>query len=182
MIVTTKTARKCLGCISPQEENKSKKIKPFRFPLYYDGIYLFFILQSWEFEGCLISKCLKNKLIFLRCSGEIWAGQALWFSWVIQISTMWSFRRAFKVEFVCRTLSKWFMSGVECFWNCSSLVFSWSDSTIWPQGVLVRHSRCLYKAIGPYNVALPSDVSHARFYVSICHIFNYVDMNAIVNE
>ncbi|XP_072556783.1 transmembrane protein 39A-like isoform X2 [Paramormyrops kingsleyae] len=40
----------------------------------------------------------------------------------------------------------------------------WSDSTIWPQGVLVRHSRCLYKAVGPYNVALPSDVSHARFY------------------
>lgn len=41
---------------------------------------------------------------------------------------------------------------------------TWSDSTIWPQGVLVRHSRCLYKAVGPYNVALPSDVSHARFY------------------
>ncbi|XP_056120796.1 transmembrane protein 39A [Rhinichthys klamathensis goyatoka] len=40
----------------------------------------------------------------------------------------------------------------------------WSDSTIWPQGVLVRHSRCLYKAVGPCNVALPSDVSHARFY------------------
>ncbi|XP_018603553.1 transmembrane protein 39A isoform X3 [Scleropages formosus] len=40
----------------------------------------------------------------------------------------------------------------------------WSDNTIWPQGVLVRHSRCLYKAVGPYNVALPSDVSHARFY------------------
>uniref|UniRef100_A0A8C6TBH6 Transmembrane protein 39A n=1 Tax=Neogobius melanostomus TaxID=47308 RepID=A0A8C6TBH6_9GOBI len=40
----------------------------------------------------------------------------------------------------------------------------WSDSTIWPQGVLVRHSRSLYKAVGPYNVALPSDVSHARFY------------------
>ncbi|KAG7234644.1 hypothetical protein INR49_004169 [Caranx melampygus] len=33
----------------------------------------------------------------------------------------------------------------------------WSESTIWPQGVLVRHSRCLYKAVGPYNVALPSD-------------------------
>uniref|UniRef100_A0A8D0HM70 Transmembrane protein 39A n=1 Tax=Sphenodon punctatus TaxID=8508 RepID=A0A8D0HM70_SPHPU len=41
---------------------------------------------------------------------------------------------------------------------------SWSESTIWPQGVLVRHSRCLYKAVGPYNVAVPSDVSHARFY------------------
>ncbi|XP_023690466.1 transmembrane protein 39A-like [Paramormyrops kingsleyae] len=40
----------------------------------------------------------------------------------------------------------------------------WSDATIWPQGVLVRHSRSLYKAMGPYNVALPSDVSHARFY------------------
>lgn len=40
----------------------------------------------------------------------------------------------------------------------------WSDSTIWPQGVLVRHSRSLYKALGPYNVALPSDVSHTRFY------------------
>ncbi|XP_062384012.1 transmembrane protein 39A [Sardina pilchardus] len=40
----------------------------------------------------------------------------------------------------------------------------WSQSTIWPQGVLVRHSRCVYKAVGPYNVAFPSDVSHARFY------------------
>ncbi|XP_068926077.1 transmembrane protein 39A isoform X2 [Petaurus breviceps papuanus] len=40
----------------------------------------------------------------------------------------------------------------------------WSESTIWPQGVLVRHSRCLYRAVGPYNVAVPSDVSHARFY------------------
>nr|XP_033799050.1 transmembrane protein 39A isoform X4 [Geotrypetes seraphini] len=40
----------------------------------------------------------------------------------------------------------------------------WSENTIWPQGVLVRQSRCLYKAVGPYNVAVPSDVSHARFY------------------
>ncbi|XP_051558033.1 transmembrane protein 39A isoform X1 [Myxocyprinus asiaticus] len=46
----------------------------------------------------------------------------------------------------------------------NALQHIWSDSTIWPQGVLVRHSRCLYKAVGPYNVALPSDVSHARFY------------------
>lgn len=28
----------------------------------------------------------------------------------------------------------------------------------------MRRSRCLYKAVGPYNVAVPSDVSHARFY------------------
>ncbi|XP_063812825.1 transmembrane protein 39A isoform X2 [Pseudophryne corroboree] len=40
----------------------------------------------------------------------------------------------------------------------------WSDGTVWPQGVLVRHNRSLYKAMGPYNVAVPSDVSHARFY------------------
>ncbi|XP_015219648.1 transmembrane protein 39A isoform X2 [Lepisosteus oculatus] len=40
----------------------------------------------------------------------------------------------------------------------------WSENTIWPQGVLVRHNRCLYKAVGPCNVAVPSDVSHARFY------------------
>ncbi|XP_077570173.1 transmembrane protein 39A [Stigmatopora nigra] len=40
----------------------------------------------------------------------------------------------------------------------------WSEQTVWPQGVLVRHSRSLYKAVGTYNVALPSDVSHARFY------------------
>ncbi|GAB5576456.1 transmembrane protein 39A [Prionailurus iriomotensis] len=33
----------------------------------------------------------------------------------------------------------------------------WSENTIWPQGVLVRHSRCLYRAMGPYNVAVPSD-------------------------
>jgi len=53
-----------------------------------------------------------------------------------------------------------------CWW-----LFRWSESTIWPQGVLVRHSRCLYRAVGPYNVALPSDVSHARFYVSIFFYF-----------
>lgn len=51
----------------------------------------------------------------------------------------------------------------------------WSESTIWPQGVLVRHSRCLYKAVGPYNVALPSDVSHARFYVSIFSFIHCCD-------
>ncbi|NXH16391.1 TM39A protein, partial [Bucco capensis] len=43
----------------------------------------------------------------------------------------------------------------------------WSEHTIWPQGVLVRRSRCLYKAVGPYNVAVPSDVSHARFYAKL---------------
>lgn len=37
---------------------------------------------------------------------------------------------------------------------------------MWPQGVLVKHSKNVYKAMGHYNVAVPSDVSHYRFYVS----------------
>lgn len=66
-----------------------------------------------------------------------------------------------------KVLCKWFV------YNCAGvMVCRWSESTIWPQGVLVRHSRCLYKAVGPYNVALPSDVSHARFYVSICTFYH----------
>lgn len=38
---------------------------------------------------------------------------------------------------------------------------------MWPQGVLVKHNKNVYKAMGNYNVAVPSDVSHYRFYVSI---------------
>ena len=79
----------------------------------------------------------------------------------------------FVPTFLFLTLSgvyKWLLSGFVC--NAGVDVFyRWSESTIWPQGVLVRHSRSLYKAIGPYNVALPSDVSHARFYVSICTLY-----------
>ncbi|XP_022082090.1 transmembrane protein 39A-like [Acanthaster planci] len=40
----------------------------------------------------------------------------------------------------------------------------WSDATVWPQGVLVRYNKGLYKAMGQQNVALPSDGSYARFY------------------
>lgn len=38
---------------------------------------------------------------------------------------------------------------------------------MWPQGVLVKHNKNVYKAMGHYNVAVPSDVSHYRFYVSL---------------
>lgn len=38
---------------------------------------------------------------------------------------------------------------------------------MWPQGVLVKHSKNVYKAVGHYNVAVPSDVSHFRFHVSL---------------
>lgn len=40
----------------------------------------------------------------------------------------------------------------------------WSETTVWPQGVLVRYNKALYKATGVQNVALPSDSSYARFY------------------
>lgn len=44
---------------------------------------------------------------------------------------------------------------------------------MWPQGVLVKHNKNVYKAMGHYNVAVPSDVSHYRFYVRIS-IFSLV--------
>ncbi|XP_043574887.1 transmembrane protein 39B-like [Chiloscyllium plagiosum] len=44
---------------------------------------------------------------------------------------------------------------------------SWSEEYMWPQGVLVKHNKNVYKAMGNYNVAIPSDVSHFRFYVSM---------------
>lgn len=42
----------------------------------------------------------------------------------------------------------------------------WTEEFMWPQGVLVKHNKNVYKAMGHYNVAVPSDVSHYRFYVS----------------
>lgn len=41
----------------------------------------------------------------------------------------------------------------------------WTEECMWPQGVLVKHSKNVYKAVGHYNVAVPSDVSHFRFHV-----------------
>ncbi|NWR25511.1 TM39B protein, partial [Emberiza fucata] len=40
----------------------------------------------------------------------------------------------------------------------------WTEECMWPQGVLVKHSKNVYKAVGHYNVAVPSDVSHFRFH------------------
>lgn len=45
----------------------------------------------------------------------------------------------------------------------------WTEECMWPQGVLVKHSKNVYKAVGHYNVAIPSDVSHFRFHVSLLH-------------
>ncbi|XP_043938568.1 transmembrane protein 39B [Protopterus annectens] len=48
---------------------------------------------------------------------------------------------------------------------CSNVLqHSWSEECMWPQGVLVKHNKNVYKAMGHYNVAVPSDMSHYRFY------------------
>ena len=39
--------------------------------------------------------------------------------------------------------------------------------TVWPRGVLVRHGKGLFKALGAHNVAVPGDSHHSRFFVSI---------------
>ena len=63
----------------------------------------------------------------------------------------------------------------ECIYNrrpaLDSVSFSasssrWSALTVWPQGVLVRHGKLLYKALGIHNVAIPGDSHHGRFFVS----------------
>ncbi|KAG7466017.1 hypothetical protein MATL_G00160350 [Megalops atlanticus] len=48
---------------------------------------------------------------------------------------------------------------------CSNVLqHIWTEEFMWPQGVLVKHNKNVYKAMGHYNVAVPSDVSHYRFY------------------
>lgn len=41
----------------------------------------------------------------------------------------------------------------------------WSESTIWNQGALVKHSKELFKAEGISNAAEPGHSAHSRFYV-----------------
>ena len=48
----------------------------------------------------------------------------------------------------------------------------WSALTVWPQGVLVRHGKLLYRALGIHNVAIPGDSHHGRFFVSIIADFS----------
>uniref|UniRef100_A0A3P9K1H6 Transmembrane protein 39B n=1 Tax=Oryzias latipes TaxID=8090 RepID=A0A3P9K1H6_ORYLA len=49
--------------------------------------------------------------------------------------------------------------------SCSNVLqHIWSEEYMWPQGVLVKHNKNVFKAMGHYNVAVPSDVSHYRFY------------------
>ncbi|XP_006631297.1 transmembrane protein 39B [Lepisosteus oculatus] len=48
---------------------------------------------------------------------------------------------------------------------CSNVLqHTWTEEYMWPHGVLVKHNKNVYKAMGHYNVAVPSDVSHYRFY------------------
>eukprot|EP00112_Aurelia_sp_Birch-Aquarium-sp1_P017090 Seg3936.2 transcript_id=Seg3936.2/GoldUCD/mRNA.D3Y31 product="Transmembrane protein 39A" protein_id=Seg3936.2/GoldUCD/D3Y31 len=40
----------------------------------------------------------------------------------------------------------------------------WSPLTIWPQGVIVKHSKVSYKAVGKQNTAVPGDGPQSRLY------------------
>lgn len=41
----------------------------------------------------------------------------------------------------------------------------WSPMTMWPQGVLVRHSKGIFRALGKQNASIPGDSHHSRFYL-----------------
>ena len=43
----------------------------------------------------------------------------------------------------------------------------WSELTVWPKGVNVRHVKGLFKAEGINNSAEPGNSMHSKFYVSI---------------
>lgn len=44
-------------------------------------------------------------------------------------------------------------------------IYSWSPLTIWPQGVIVKHSKASYKAVGKQNTAVPGDGPQSRLHV-----------------
>lgn len=44
---------------------------------------------------------------------------------------------------------------------------TWSKSVAWPTGSVVRYNGELYKSTGPVTLAIPGDVTHYRFYVSV---------------
>lgn len=41
---------------------------------------------------------------------------------------------------------------------------TWSPVTIWPQGVLVKHSKMTYRSVGRQNTAVPGDSPQSRLY------------------
>ncbi|KXJ22790.1 transmembrane protein 39A [Exaiptasia diaphana] len=49
-------------------------------------------------------------------------------------------------------------------WGHRDTPHIWSPLTVWPQGVLVRYNKTLYRGLGVHNVAVPSDPHHSRFF------------------
>ncbi|XP_071492031.1 transmembrane protein 39A-A-like [Diadema antillarum] len=64
----------------------------------------------------------------------------------------------------------------------------WSDTTVWPQGVLVRYNKGIYRATGQQNVAFPSDRSYARFYfmfhdpLRVLNLFVFLQLGVIATQ
>lgn len=51
------------------------------------------------------------------------------------------------------------------------VAYTWQDDVVWPQGVLVRHGREMYRAYGTSNAAEPGNTMFYRYYVSITYVF-----------
>lgn len=47
------------------------------------------------------------------------------------------------------------------------VAYTWQEDMLWPQGVLVRYGREIYRAQGECNAAEPGNISYSRFYVCI---------------
>ena len=60
--------------------------------------------------------------------------------------------------------------------------YSWSELTVWPRGVHVKHVKGLFKAEGINNTAEPGNSTHSKFYVShtrAAYSSTTVDINVI---
>lgn len=46
------------------------------------------------------------------------------------------------------------------------VAYLWQEDLVWPQGILVRHGKDMYRAHGEVNAAEPGNAMYTRFYVS----------------
>lgn len=61
------------------------------------------------------------------------------------------------------------------------VAYTWQEDLLWPQGILVRHGKDMYKALGDSNAAEPGNVSYSRFYVRVLCIFLQIILNHNIN-
>ncbi|CAH0385221.1 unnamed protein product [Bemisia tabaci] len=95
-----------------------------------------------------------------------WATQHLTFTWlscfIMYFIHLYPIRYYDTLHRAALHLGKW--TKVESR-MCHIPSHTWTDSTLWPQGALVRHSKELFKAEGITNAAEPGNISHTRFFL-----------------